>query len=201
MMKQRLTVLALFAAAMSGGGCASEGGMGYSADRFVYRSHEWQPWTVSLVDTRTGESLWTVDVPVGRQLTLGFRQGAGPNEYKPDMMYWGLTENGRAISKKANQLPVPGWQSRRLEPVLRPTPELPGTPLPGSPYASLTSVEKTEAAAKGKVEPGVADLFAPSKPKAETPIPPPPAPEPVKPEESKEGEQAPVDLPETKPEG
>lgn len=147
------------------GGCNSPGGMGYSADRFVYQSNEWQPWTVSLVDTRTGESLWSVDVPVGQQLVVGFREGSGPNEFKPDMMYWGLTEYGRGVSRTQNQIPAPGPLSRRLEPVLRPTPELPGTPLPGSALASRVPAEKTLAARAGKIPEGTADLFAPAKKK------------------------------------
>ncbi|MBL8746963.1 MAG: hypothetical protein JNK58_11490 [Phycisphaerae bacterium] len=219
-MKTRLlvTMVCLSTAALVGG-CNSPGGMGYSADRFVYRSDEWQPWTVSLIDTRTGESVWSVDVPVGKQLVMGFRKGVGPNEFKPDIMYWGITENGRAISRQSNQLPVPGAMSRRLEPVLRPTPELPGTPLPGSPYMASMNADKSEAAAKGKMEPGTADLFAPAKqrspvaspapkpaaapsePAHEAPTSPPPsetappaAPEPVSPPPATP-EDPPVDLP------
>lgn len=168
--RELLSVICLSVSALVGG-CNTPGGMGYSSDRYVYRSDEWQPWTVSLIDTRTGENVWSVDVPVGQQLVFGFRRGVGPNEFKPDMMYWGITENGRAVSRQSNQLPVPAALSRRIEPVLRPTPELPGTPLPGSPFAFAMSADKTGAAAKGKIEPGTADLFAPAKTKAPTPIP------------------------------
>lgn len=172
-MTRRIFTAFVLASAAMVGGCNSPGGQGFSGDRFVYRSDEWQPWTVSLIDTRTGESVWSVDVPVGKQLIVGFRRGAGPNEFKPDMMYWGISENGRAISRQSNQLPVPSATSRLLEPVLRPTPELPGTPLPGSPYLASTNVNKSEAAAKGKLEPGAADLYAPARTKgvAAAPVP------------------------------
>lgn len=121
-----------------GGGCAQPGGVMWSIDQFTYESHEWQPWTVSLIDTRTGESLWSVDVPVGQKLTVGFRKGAGPNEFKPDMMDWGIVPSTRSGTSRPNQLPVPPAQSRRLEPTLRPTPELPGTAPVGSPFETTT---------------------------------------------------------------
>jgi hypothetical protein len=208
--RRSLALLLLAAPAALFSGCNSPGGQGFSSDRFVYQSNEWQPWTVSLIDTRTGESLWSVDVPVGKQLVMGFRKGVGPNEFKPDMMYWGISENGRNISRQSNQFPVPGAHARRIEPVLRPTPELPGTPLPGSPYLATMNVDKSEAAAKGKIEPGTSDLFAPAKPGGPKPIevpeqepahkeeiaPMPPQPEPVTPvAEPTPAADPPIDLP------
>lgn len=112
-------------------GCHSPGGPGYSADRYTFESHEWQPYTVTLLDTRTGETVWSVDVPVGQQLVLGFRKGTGPNEFKPDMMEWELMPAGRRFGTRNNQMPVPPAQARRIEPSLRPTPEQPGSPMPG----------------------------------------------------------------------
>lgn len=172
MKTRRLLTLVCLSASALVGGCNSPGGQGFSSDRFVYQSDEWQPWTVSLIDTRTGENVWSVDVPVGKQLVMGFRKGVGPNEFKPDMMYWGITENGRSVSRQSNLLPVPGSMSRRLEPVLRPTPELPGTPLPGSPYLASMDADKSEAAAKGKMKRGTADLFAPAAPMSHNELPP-----------------------------
>lgn len=106
-------------------GCLGEGGPGYSADRFTYISNEWRPWTVSLIDTRTGETIWTVDVPVGQQLAVGFRPGTGPNEIRPDLMEWGLMPAGRRGGSLPNVVPVPDRFSRRLETTLRPAPEMP----------------------------------------------------------------------------
>lgn len=162
-------------------GCASKpGGSGWSIDRFVYQSHEWQPWTVTLVDTRTGESLWSVDVPVGRQLVVGFRKGVGPNPYKPDMMYWGITEYGRGVARRDNQIPVPPAHARRLDPTLRPTPELPGTPMPGSPFEIAEAPTAPE-----------------PLPAAETPAraEPPPAPEPAETPPPAQDDRPPIDLP------
>ena len=129
-----LSVLALAGAAGLLGGCHQPGGVGASLDRFTYVSEAWHPWTVNLVDTRTGETLWSVDVPVGQQITVGFREGSGPNEFKPDMMDWGLEPAGRVGGSMPNQLPVPPAHARRLEPTLRPGPETPGTATAGSPF-------------------------------------------------------------------
>jgi hypothetical protein len=139
-MRRPALLLGLAALTLVTCGCHYEGGPLYSADRFTYVSREWQPWTVSLIDTRTGESLWSVDVPVGQKLVVGFRAGSGPNEYKPDMMDWGLMPEDRTYGERPNQLPVPPAGARRIEPTLRPAPELPGTPAAGSPFDTKSEV-------------------------------------------------------------
>ncbi len=117
------------AAALSGvgglGGCHTPGGIAYSADRYTYVSTEWQPYTISLVDTTTGETVWTVDVPVGKQLFMAFRTGSGPNEFRPDMLDWQIEEAGRLFGTPRNQIPSPGRNTRRVEVELRPVPERP----------------------------------------------------------------------------
>jgi len=112
-------------------GCGGEGGAFFTNDRHTYVSTAWRPWTVTLVDTRNGEAVWSADVPVGKQLAVQFRKGAGPNENKPDMMDWEIKEAGRG-GTLTNQIPVPGEYARRLEPTLRPTPEQSTTPPPPS---------------------------------------------------------------------
>lgn len=113
-----------------GTGCHSPGGSGYSADRYTYVSTEWQPYTISLVDTTTGETVWTVDVPVGKQLFMSFRKGSGPNSYRPDMMDWEIEIAGRMFGTPNNQIPVPGRATRRVDVELRPVPERPVTTPP-----------------------------------------------------------------------
>lgn len=129
----RLSILLVaLGAATLPAGCYYPGGPLYSADRFTYESTPWQPWTVTLFDTRTGEAVWSVDVPVGEQVVVGFSQGTGPNEYKPDEMIWQLMPLGERFGTLANRLPCPPVGARRLEPTLRPVPEaeMSGEPRP-----------------------------------------------------------------------
>ncbi len=121
-------VAATLAMAVAGalGGCLHrQGGAGFSANTFTYVSTEWRPYTVSVVDTATGETVWSVDVPVGKQLAVGFRKGSGPNSFRPDMMDWGLEEAGRWFGTRGNQVPVPGPDARRVDVSLRAAPEKP----------------------------------------------------------------------------
>lgn len=106
-------------------GCHSPGGSGFSRNAFTYRSTEWAPCTISVVDTTTGETVWSVDVPVGKQLFMAFRKGSGPNAYRPDMMDWEIEESGRLFGAPNNQIPVPGPGVRRVDYDLRPAPERP----------------------------------------------------------------------------
>ncbi len=122
--RNTLAVLAGTVAVCAVSGCYYPGGPRYSADRFTYESHAWQPWTVKLLDTRTGEVVWSVDVPVGKQLVVGFNRGTGPNEFKPDEIVWGIMEKGKRFGTRDNRQPCPPHESRRLDSSLRPTPEL-----------------------------------------------------------------------------
>jgi hypothetical protein len=171
-----LAILALGAASLSSAGCSYEGGSLSSMDQFLYVSREWEPKTVTLIDTRTGESLWSVDVPVGKQLSVGFRKGAGPNPFKPDMMDWGMSEHGRTSVARPNQMPVPAAGSRRLEFSLRPTPEMPGSALPGSPFDAGSGVPEAR-------QPAPMPTAADQMPSA-------PAPQPTAPPETRQVEPA-----------
>ena len=121
---------ALCAGAMSMAltGCFFEGGPGWSADRFTYQSTSWNPKTVSLIDTRTGETLWSVDVPVDQQLVVAFVQDGADNddETMPDLMKWQIFDAGKLFGNLENRMPVPNRHARLLELALRPAPEMPG---------------------------------------------------------------------------
>lgn len=158
-------------------GCAGEGGSYWSDDRYVFASRSWQPKTVTLIDTRTGESLWSVDVPVGKELHVGFSQGTGPNEYKPDEVVWEMWEDGRRFGSKDNRMPCPGRDVRRLDMTLRSRPEMPGTPVPGSPFTRNNERATTSTPAPLGYTPPVRGPYIDSKSNV-TP-PPPPAEEPA----------------------
>lgn len=100
---------------------------GSSADRYLYESTTWQPKTVTLVDTRTGETAWSVDIPVGQALQVSFSEGTGPNEYRPDEIRWEMAPIGRTIVSPMNRQPCPPHYARRIEQTLRAAPETVGS--------------------------------------------------------------------------
>lgn len=133
-MRRSTIAASLLAAAAALGGCRSEGGIGYSGDSYTYVSRTWEPKTISVVDTRTGETVWTLELPVGKQLNLKFVKGTGPNEFYPDEIQWKVVEAGNAgLANTTSRLPCPPRDARRIEWVRRPVPELPGSELSASP--------------------------------------------------------------------
>jgi len=186
----RKTILAgvLAGAGLAMTGCAGESGAIWSDDRYVYVSRAWQPKTITLIDTRTGESLWSVDIPVGQQLIVSFSRGTGPNEYKPDEIIWGMAPEGRsgAVGRN-NRMPCPGRESRRLDMTLRPAPEIPGTPMPGSPFTTKqeASTVSTQTGAPGSPVVPKGPAVMPPERRSGQPAPEPtpapaPAPEPMR---------------------
>ncbi|MFU8829200.1 MAG: hypothetical protein ACNA8P_07165 [Phycisphaerales bacterium] len=92
-----------------------------------YESTSYSPKTISLIDTRTGEVAWSVDVPVGQAVQLTFSEGTGPNEFRPDEIRWEIAPIDRRIITPMNRQPCPPAYARRLDLTLRPTPENVGT--------------------------------------------------------------------------
>lgn len=139
-------LLTLALSCLLAGGCGlayrpyyDEGGSGASIDEFVYVSRPHSPKTVSLLDTRTGETLWTTDVPVGKQLAVRFYKDEAPdNTYTPDMMRWGIFEAGTRWGRKANEMLVPPSYARRLQMDVRAEPEFAPReqPAPNQPYVA-----------------------------------------------------------------
>lgn len=100
---------------------------GRSADRYLYESTSWSPKTVSLIDTRTGEVSWSVDIPVGQSMLVAFSEGTGPNEFRPDEIRWEMAPIGRRVITPNNRQPSPPAYARRLDMTLRAVPENVGT--------------------------------------------------------------------------
>ncbi len=123
------------AGAAVSGGCHREGPWpGASLDQYTYVSRSWEPKTITLVDTRTNEPVWSVDIPVGQQLVVGFSEGTGPNEYKPDEVVWELMAAGKRFGTRNNRQACPPSYARRIDMSIRPTPESVWSDVPGSPY-------------------------------------------------------------------
>lgn len=124
-----LGALAILGGCTTGGPYRSfwtEGGSGSSEDAFTYVSTPHQPKTISVIDTRTGEVMWSVDVPVGQQLSMKFYHDREPdNPYAPDLLKWSLWEAGTKHGRLDNALLVPSGDARRVDISLRQSPEFP----------------------------------------------------------------------------
>lgn len=105
------------------GGCYFEGGPLWSADQMTLESKPYEPKTISVIDTRTETTIWTLDLPVGQQVVISFAEGRGPNENLPDLMVWGVMEAGRTFGRRENRIAAPAKEARRVEWELRPVPE------------------------------------------------------------------------------
>lgn len=112
-----------------GVGCYYPGGSMASKDQFTYASTTWQPVTISVVDTRLGETIWSMDVPVNKNLALRFMPASDADlkadPTRPDVMSWAIMEPNQHSPNFQNNVRVPGSTSRRVDYKLRPVPELP----------------------------------------------------------------------------
>lgn len=122
---------AAFGAGLAGmAGClpgTNDAGHGWSMDKHVYKSVVWQPKTVSLTDTASGETLWTKEVPVGKQIVIEFHanDAAGDDPRRPDQMAWDIVDINKGADGWEGRIDVPGSNWRRLSFDLRPAPEYP----------------------------------------------------------------------------
>lgn len=107
------------------GACAYRpGGAMVSDDRFTYVSTPYEPKTITLVDTRTSEVLWTMEIPVGERVTVQFYKdkSKGYADY-PDVMRWEVQKADAWDMVLRSQISVPDRWSRRLDMKLREPPE------------------------------------------------------------------------------
>lgn len=126
----RLMTFAAVTAAVTGAGCSllemRPGGNMRSEDMFTYISDPYQPLTITLVDTRDNQEFWSVDVPIGKKLTIRFYEDKGEgSDYAPDVMRWQIYDQSMGMTKLRNQIPVPGAESRRIDVTMREGPEYP----------------------------------------------------------------------------
>jgi len=146
------------------------GGSMRSNDTFTFISNEYYPVTITLVDVRTGEPVWTADVPVGKQLTFRFHEAQYPdNPANPDAMRWQFFDRPTRGGELNSVMACPDKYSRRMDVTIRKTPE----------YATGSDPRVEHAGTPGKpvvVTPGTA---APA-PRPESPGPEGSSPAPVK---------------------
>jgi len=86
----------------------------HESHRFQSRPHV--PQTVSLVDTATGETVWTYEIPVGQELTVEFRRSNSIAEEEGwDEMSWRVGRIGLSRTDPPNTMRVPPASHRRLD--------------------------------------------------------------------------------------
>lgn len=113
------------------GGCYSPKGgmMPYTGAAETYYSYAHRPATITLVDTRTDEVVFAIDVPAGKQLTIDFVEGDGDDPvYTPDLMLYEVMDRGTKYGKLRNSVTVPSSDVRRIDVSYREGPELPPGP-------------------------------------------------------------------------
>ncbi|MFN9968349.1 MAG: hypothetical protein ACK58T_00490 [Phycisphaerae bacterium] len=138
--------VSLAAAAFTLAGCNvyRPGGSLRSNDTYTYIADEHYPVTVTLMDTRVNEPVWTADVPVGKQLTVRFHEAQYPdNAAHPDAMRWRFFDKPTRAGELGSVMAVPNKWSRRLDVSIRKSPEYPaGTDPRGQ--SSLTVAKPSE---------------------------------------------------------
>lgn len=133
------------------GGCTMPGGNMYSADKFTYVSDPYSPKTISLLDVRTRQVVWTTEIPVGQQLIVSFYEGSDPGANMPDVMKYGFAKAGSWSASLQSSIPVPGPESRRIDCTIRTAPEFPAgvvapapAPVPGPAQPTTATTKKVE---------------------------------------------------------
>lgn len=99
-------------------GCHSPkgGAMPASFGSSTYYSTETQPKTISMIDLRTEEVFFEIDIPPGKQLTFDFVSGRGDDPiYTPDLMRYQVFDLGTQTGRLRNAMSVPNAASRRID--------------------------------------------------------------------------------------
>lgn len=117
------------------------GGTLASIDKYVYPSTMELPQTVTLVDTRTGQTIWSKDIPVGQQLVMRFYADATDDPHNPDRLEWRVMKLGRTGGTLTERMSVPNAGSRRLDTSFRARGELPPETVASVPTADVAPVE------------------------------------------------------------
>ncbi len=109
------------------GGCWAPGGRGISDDSYTYWSTTNMPQTVTITDLRTGQAIFSIDIPVGKQFVCKFYTDDGDeNDVYPDLMKWDVWPLASFdFGLPEQRLQVPPSHARRIDTTLRTTPEVP----------------------------------------------------------------------------
>lgn len=118
MFRPSLALTLTLAAAAVTGGCYSPGGgfMSHTGGPQTWTSNEMMQKTITMVDLRSNEVFFTIDIPPGKQLVVDFDEGEGDDPvYTPDLMRYAILDQGTKTGKLRNAMTVPNAASRRVE--------------------------------------------------------------------------------------
>ena len=126
-MSTRATILALgLAASALLAGCYRPQGawMPSTGAAATYFSYEMAPKSIRIVDLRSEEVVFAMDIPPGKQLTFDFVEGEGDDPvYTPDLMRYEVFDQGTQTGKLTNAMSVPRGSDRRIDVLMRQGPE------------------------------------------------------------------------------
>lgn len=94
-----------------------EGAMlSYTGETQTYYSTELSPKTIVVVDTRSGEPVFEIAVPPGKQLVFDFVEDGGDDPVEtPALMRYEIMERGQAYGRLRNSVTVPAAHNRRVD--------------------------------------------------------------------------------------
>jgi len=106
------------------GGCGvpwyQPGDQLYPGSTHIWTSEEHRPSTVTLFDTRTGDAIWSMEIPPGQWLATKFVDGGGDDDVlRPDRLDYHLFAAGTRMGKLRSGMSVPNAESRRWELTVR----------------------------------------------------------------------------------
>ena len=122
----RLTTTSLAAVTLLLAGCYSPSGGIYprSGGGYTYVSSEMKPVTITVIDTRSEQPFFKLDIPPGKQLTMNFLEGQGDDPVeRPDRMVYAIWDAGTQTGRLTNQLTCPPTGCRRIDYTIRTSPE------------------------------------------------------------------------------
>jgi len=114
----KLGALALLVVGTLSGCMHRQGGTMFSGPKsaITYYSTESLQKSVTVVDTRTEQPVFSMDIPVGKQLTIQFMADKGDDPVNtPDMMYYQVWDLGTTVGQLRNSMTVPNAASRRID--------------------------------------------------------------------------------------
>lgn len=92
------------------------GALSYTGGPQTIASTEYMQKSVRMVDMRSGEVFFSIDIPPGKQLTYDFDRDEGDDAvYTPDIMRYEVKNIGDKSGKLGSAMTVPNAASRRVE--------------------------------------------------------------------------------------